>query len=123
MSLGERLQEYVAACFTGLWVQSHEHDDALREITQLCRVQHWRLAIWDVENGLQIPGHDAGQATDAGGSDPDDQPSAPLAISCFTALTKRLRRSSWPSHQTPTSSTRSVSITPIMLALSARAVP
>ena len=42
MSLCERLQEYVSACFTGLWIQSHEHDDALREITQLCRVQHWR---------------------------------------------------------------------------------
>ena len=29
MSLGEMLREHVAACFTGLWVQSHEHEDAL----------------------------------------------------------------------------------------------
>jgi hypothetical protein len=70
MSLGERLQEYIAACFTGLWVQSFEHDDALREITHLCREQSWRLAVWDVESGLTIPGQEAKEATDAGGNDP-----------------------------------------------------
>ena len=28
MQLTRRLLEYISACFTGLWVQSHEHDDA-----------------------------------------------------------------------------------------------
>ena len=37
MSLNERLVEYVQACFTGLWIQSHEHEDALSEIAQMCR--------------------------------------------------------------------------------------
>ena len=37
MTLAERLAEYVRACFTGLWIESHEHDDALAEIAQLCR--------------------------------------------------------------------------------------
>ena len=32
MSLSDDLRDYVAACFTGLWVQSHEHEDALAEI-------------------------------------------------------------------------------------------
>ena len=68
MSLAERLVEYVSACFTGLWVQSHEHQDALREIAQMCRNQDWRLAVWDVEAGLQIPG--AEQTADAGSNDP-----------------------------------------------------
>ena len=27
MSLRERLAEYVRACFTGLWIPSHEHED------------------------------------------------------------------------------------------------
>ena len=44
MTLSERLVEYISACFTGLWVQSHEHQDALIEIAQLCREQQWRLA-------------------------------------------------------------------------------
>jgi hypothetical protein len=70
MTLSQRLLEYVSACFTGLWIESHEHDDALREIGQLCREQAWKLAVWDVENGLQLPGADADRATDAGGSDP-----------------------------------------------------
>ena len=44
MSLSERLAEYVAAAFTGLWVQSHEHADALSEIATLCRDRGWSLA-------------------------------------------------------------------------------
>ncbi len=56
MTLTQRLTEYISACFTGLWIQSHEHDDALAEIAQLCRDQNWRLAVWDIASGLQIPG-------------------------------------------------------------------
>ena len=57
MSLSQQLTEYISACFTGLWLQSHEHEDALTEIAQLCRDENWRLAVWDVAQGLQIPGH------------------------------------------------------------------
>lgn len=59
MSVSTTLREYIAACFTGLWVQSHEHEDALTEIAQLCRDEDWRLAIWDIAQGLQIPGQSA----------------------------------------------------------------
>ena len=31
MSLSQRLAEHVRACFTGLWIESHEHEDALAE--------------------------------------------------------------------------------------------
>jgi hypothetical protein len=41
MTLAERLAEYVRACFTGLWVQSFEHQDALAEIAGLCRTHGW----------------------------------------------------------------------------------
>ncbi len=68
MSLSKTMAEYVSACFTGLWVKSHEHEDALREMAQLCRDNQWQLALWDVEQGLQIPGSE--QSVDAGGSDP-----------------------------------------------------
>ena len=68
MSLTQRLAEYVSACFTGLWIQSFEHDDALREIAQMCRDHDWKLAVWDLAQGLQIPGSE--QPVDAGGSDP-----------------------------------------------------
>jgi hypothetical protein len=52
MTLCACLAEYISACFTGLWIQSHEHDDALREIAHLCRDQDWRLATWNIEQGL-----------------------------------------------------------------------
>jgi len=70
MLLSQQLAEYVSACFTGLWIQSHEHEDALAEIAQLCRQEDWRLAVWDIEQGLQIPGGADDTATDAGGADP-----------------------------------------------------
>ncbi len=66
MSLQERLNEYVRACFTGIWIESHEHQDALTEIAQLCHQQDWRLATWDIEQGLQLPGMEV----EAASSDP-----------------------------------------------------
>src|SRR5690606_11675857 len=57
MTLSERLAEYVRACFTGIWIESHEHQDALAEIVRLCRDEDWRLAVWDVDGGLQTAGH------------------------------------------------------------------
>ena len=62
MSLAERLEEYVQACFTGLWIESHEHEDALAEIARLCHRQNWSLATWDVSAGLNVAGQDADQA-------------------------------------------------------------
>jgi hypothetical protein len=70
MLLSQQLTEYVSACFTGLWVQSHEHEDALAEIAQLCRQEEWRLAVWDIEQGLQIPGQAEDAASESGGADP-----------------------------------------------------
>src|SRR5688572_9085664 len=64
MSLSQRLAEYVAAAFTGIWVQSHEHADALAEIGTLCRDQKWAIATWDVDRGLQVAGQTAANATD-----------------------------------------------------------
>ncbi|TWU19195.1 AAA family ATPase [Allorhodopirellula heiligendammensis] len=55
MKLNTRLTEYVRACFTGIWIESHEHQDALTEIAQLCRDQEWQLATWDIETGLNVP--------------------------------------------------------------------
>ena len=52
MNLNQRLTEYVRACFTGLWIVAHEHQDVLAEIAQLCREQQWQLATWDIESGL-----------------------------------------------------------------------
>ncbi|MCA9067652.1 MAG: AAA family ATPase, partial [Planctomycetaceae bacterium] len=67
MTLTERFSEYVQACFTGLWIESHEHTDALTEIAQLCRDEDWNLATWNIDTGLSIPGH---SEADLGSSDP-----------------------------------------------------
>lgn len=56
MSLATKLHEHVRACFTGLWVLTHEPDEALAEIANLCRTEDWSLAVWDIDRGLQVPG-------------------------------------------------------------------
>jgi hypothetical protein len=54
MSLTERLAEHVRACFAGIWIESHEHEEALREVASLCRTEGWRLATWDINRGLNV---------------------------------------------------------------------
>ncbi len=76
MSLKQRLAELIRAAFTGIYIQSHEHDDALAEIAALCREQGWALATWDVDRGLT-----SGQ-TAPGTSDPV------AAIKSINALAK-----------------------------------
>src|SRR5688500_8637412 len=66
MSLSQRPAEDVDAAFTAVWVQSHEHPDALAEIAQLCRDRQWTLAVWDVDRGLQS----GGQGGVPGSTDP-----------------------------------------------------
>jgi hypothetical protein len=66
MSLTEKLGEYVRACFTGIWIESHEHQDALVAIAQLCRQENWQLATWDISSGLTV----SGTSSESGGTDP-----------------------------------------------------
>ncbi len=61
--LVEQFAEYVRACFAGIWIETFEPDEALREIAELCQRQEWSLATWDVERGLHVAG--SGDATDA----------------------------------------------------------
>jgi hypothetical protein len=63
MSLSQRLGEYVAAAFTGIYIVSHEHPDALAEIARLCHDRQWALASWDVDRGLVTSGQAAAAAT------------------------------------------------------------
>ncbi len=70
MTLAERLAEYVRACFTGLWVQSFEHQDALAEIAGLCRHNGWSLATWDIDKGLSLAGQSAESGSITNAADP-----------------------------------------------------
>ena len=68
MALAHRLSELVRACFTGVWIESQEHDDAVAETATLCREEGWRLAVWDVDGGLSVVGQS--RAAETGASDP-----------------------------------------------------
>lgn len=55
MSLIRQLTDYVNAAFTGLWVQTHEPDEAERELVEHARGSGWTLAVWDLARGLRLP--------------------------------------------------------------------
>ena len=68
MRLSHELVDYVHAAYTGLWIHTHEPDEAEREIITLARERKWKLAVWDVANGLRVPGSD--ESKDIGADDP-----------------------------------------------------
>lgn len=53
-TLTQTLKSYVAACFSGLWIESQEPDEAIMEIRKLCRDENWNLATWDIDTGMKI---------------------------------------------------------------------
>lgn len=69
MTLTEQLNDYVRAAFAGLWVQTTEPDEAEREILKHAEQHDWKVAVWDVANGLRRPGTKSAQA-DTGSGDP-----------------------------------------------------
>ena len=66
MTLSERMNELVRACFSGIWIESHEHQDAIAALAELCRGEEWQLAVWDIDQGLRSIGGDvpAAEAAD-----------------------------------------------------------
>src|SRR3954447_18642656 len=70
MSLTAQLLDYVNACFTGLWVQTQEPDEAEREIVQLARQHKWRIASWDIAGGMRSPLSSGQAAPETAGGDP-----------------------------------------------------
>lgn len=68
MKLSDRLVELVRACFTGIFVESQEHEDAIAEIAHMCRENEWRFASWDIDAGLRIPS--GGNSEIESGADP-----------------------------------------------------
>jgi hypothetical protein len=66
MSLSERMSEYIRAAYSGIWISSHEHTDAIQEIAGLCQQESWRMATWNIATGLRC----GGQGVDQDASDP-----------------------------------------------------
>lgn len=70
--LADELRDHVAACFTGIWIISHEHADAVMEIARLSRENEWSMATWDISCGLVNGG--------ANPSEGEFEPTDPLSV-------------------------------------------
>ncbi len=55
-TLATNLCEYVCAAFSGIYIQTFEPDEAVREIGELCLERNWQLSVWDVDRGLSLGG-------------------------------------------------------------------
>lgn len=65
--LTAQFQQYVDAAFSGIWIQSFEHDEAIHEIEQLCDTNSgWQVLTWDVADGLRRNGVAPGGDTPSG---------------------------------------------------------
>jgi hypothetical protein len=69
MRLAELLNDYVNAAFTGLWVLTHEPDEAEREILRHAQCKSWKVAVWDLAHGIRLPGN-PGTPAEQGSNDP-----------------------------------------------------
>jgi hypothetical protein len=70
MTLTEQLTDYVNAAFSGLWVHTHEPDEAERDLVQHALAQQWQVAVWDVAAGLRLPAAPGAARGDAGPGEP-----------------------------------------------------
>lgn len=65
-----RVRELVHACFSGVYIETLEPDEALRELAQLAQRESWRLGAWDCETGLTLPERETTLPDMAGVTDP-----------------------------------------------------
>ena len=77
MTLTDQLTDYVHAAFSGLWIQTHEPDEAEREIVHHARQQHWNVAVWDIAQGLRLPQLADTASPGDGGRRPAGRPACP----------------------------------------------
>jgi hypothetical protein len=70
MTLADQLTDYIHAAFSGLWVQTHEPDEAEREIVRHARQQRWKVAVWDLAGGLRLPTASGNASSDTSAGDP-----------------------------------------------------
>jgi SpoVK/Ycf46/Vps4 family AAA+-type ATPase len=52
-SLIYKLEDYIRAGTSSMWVKSYEHEDAIRAIVKMCQENNWEVAWWDLADGLQ----------------------------------------------------------------------
>lgn len=51
--LVSEVEQFVKAGFTALWVQSHEHEEAIKQLIELCGKRKWEIGYWDADQGLK----------------------------------------------------------------------
>ncbi len=54
--LKEKLSELICAAFSGIWIVTHEPEEAIREIQELTKAREWQATTWSVAEGFKYSG-------------------------------------------------------------------
>jgi SpoVK/Ycf46/Vps4 family AAA+-type ATPase len=46
------VDQYMKAGFSGIWIRSNEHEDAVQDLINMCTKNEWEIAHWDMDKGL-----------------------------------------------------------------------
>lgn len=88
MSLRDRIEESIGAGQAGIWIRSHEHTDALRDIADVCAEHKWELLIWDAVDGSVQPGHARTETLPGSGKIAGQKESAQGAVNTLRTFPK-----------------------------------
>jgi len=62
--LKDRIAELVCAAFSGIWIVTHEPDEAIRELQELAQARNWTLTTWSISEGFKQAGQPVEQPHD-----------------------------------------------------------
>jgi ATP-dependent 26S proteasome regulatory subunit len=53
IDIATEVEQYVKAGFPAIWVQSQEHEEAIKQLTLLCEKRKWEIGYWDADQGFK----------------------------------------------------------------------
>jgi len=62
--LKEKLSELICAAFSGIWIVTHEPEEAIREIHGLTKSREWQTTTWSIAEGFKCSGQAIDQSHD-----------------------------------------------------------
>ena len=52
MSLAQKIKELICAGYSGIWVESQESNEAIKELCQMAEEKQWPLSVWDIDRQI-----------------------------------------------------------------------
>jgi hypothetical protein len=84
----DSITESICAAFSGIWIPSYEHEDAVRVIADVCRRADFRLLMWDADLGTTYEDADGKMQSREDNPRQSLLAARELAVADYAALTR-----------------------------------